>query len=219
MYPKHLQEKKSGSRLLTVVLSILIILLAALCILGWMLFSDPRAGESLPAPSDAAVTKVISATVSGREAVLTPDEVAGWLNRLIQNNADAESGKEITALSIAVKQNGTADVYFPVRYRGKTFGVTMNLSPSFDKAAEQMEFAVNAVHVGRLPVPVHSALNLMESRLPSVLSRQGDTLCCKTGSLFRTTVSGVSAQLNMKELKTQNGMFCVGFAASLGLPG
>ncbi|QAT50163.1 hypothetical protein EQM14_10510 [Caproiciproducens sp. NJN-50] len=219
MYPKHMQGKNSGTRLLTAVLSVLVVFLAALCVLSWMLFSDPNAGKSMPQPSDSAVSKVVAASVSGKEVSLTPEEVAGWLNSLIQKNADVKSRSGLSALSVTAKEDGTADVYAPVAYRGKTFGVVMNLTPSFDSAADQMKFDVNSVHVGRLPVPVGMAMNLMESRLPSVLSRQGNTLLCDTSSLFRADYAGAAVQLRMTELKLQDRLFLLKFQLKLGLNG
>lgn len=219
MQPRHMQGKSRTSRALTAVLSVLAVLLAALCVFSWMLFSDPNAGKPMPKPSDAAASKVITASLSGKEVGLTSDEVAGWLNLLIQKSRSAESGTEVTELSVTAKRDGTADVYLPVSYRRKAFGVTMNLTPSFDKAAEQMKFDVNSVRVGRLPIPVGMAMNLMESRLPSVLSRRGDVLLCDTSSLFHADYAGATVQLKMTELKLQDQLFLLKFQMELGLNG
>lgn len=219
MYPKHMQGKNSGMRVLTVILSVLVVLLAALCVLSWMLFSDPNAGKPMPQPSDSAVSKVVAASASGKEVSLTPAEAGGWLNYLLRKNAETKSGSGFSSLSITAKQDGTADVYAPMTYKGKTFGVVMNLTPSFDNAAQQMKFDVNSVHAGRLPIPVGMAMNLMEGRLPSVLSRQGNTLLCNTSSLFRADYAGATAQLRMTEFKLQDRLFFLKFQLELGLNG
>jgi hypothetical protein len=220
MHPKHIREKRSGARALTAVLSVLAVLLAALCALSWMLLSDPNAGRSMPKPSDRAVSKVIAASIAGKEAVLTPEEVSGWLNGLLLNHKNPESDVAVTALSVTAKQDGTADVYLPVEYHGRRFGVTMNLSPSYDEAEEQMKFAVNSVHVGRLPVPVSSALDFMEKKLPSILSREGNALVCNTKSLFRVDASsGAFLRLNMTELELRNQAFYLKFQTEAGLNG
>jgi len=219
MYPKHMRGKNPGSRILTVVLSVLVVLLAALCVLSWMLLNDPNAGRPMPKPSDSAVSKVVVATIAGKEAVLTPEEVSGWLNSLLLKNTNPKSDVELKALSVTAEQDGTADVYLPVGYHGRTFGVTMNLSPSFDEKPEQMKFAVNSVHVGRLPVPAGSALDFMEKRLPSVLSREGNALVCNTASLFRADFSGAYLRLTMKELELRDRSFYLKFQTETGLNG
>lgn len=219
MQARHIQGKSRGSRALTAVLSVAAVLLAALCVLGWMIFSDPNAGRSLPEPSDRAVSKVIAASVAGKEAVLTPEEVGGWLNGLLRDHTNSESDVDLTALAVTAEKNSTTEVYLPVKYRGKAFGVTMNLSPSFDASGEQMEFAVNSVHVGRLPVPVGSALSFLEKRLPSVLVRKGNTLVCDTKSLFRVDFSGASMRLQMTEMKLRDGDFYLRFQTKTELKG
>lgn len=215
MQPRHLGGRSRVRTALTVILSILAVLLAALCVLCWMLFSDPNAGVSLPKPSDTAVLKVAEASASGRETALTPEEVGGWLNGLLQDNTEAGSRMGVSALSVTAGKDGTADVYFPVKYKGKRFGVLMNLAPSFDSASQEMKFAVRSVKVGRLPIPVGTALNFAEKRLPSILSRQGNALVYSTKSLFLVTASGISAQLKMTSLRMQDGIFYVGFTPSL----
>ncbi|WP_411676262.1 hypothetical protein [Caproicibacter sp.] len=219
MQPKHMRGKSAGSRVLTGALSVLVVLLGALCILSWMILNDPNAGTSMPQPSDAAVSKVISASVAGKEVSLTPEEVSGWLNFLIQKDKNAQSGSVFTAVSVTAGEDGTAEVYAPVRYGGKTFGVLMNVSPSFDQASEQMKFAVNSVRVGRLPVPVGFAMDYLEKGLPSLLARKDNTLACNTASLFRVDYSGASAQLRMTQMKLLNQLFVLQFTIQLGLTG
>ena len=82
-----------------------------------------------------------------------------------------------------------------------------------------MKFAVNSVRVGRLPVPVGSALHFMEKRLPSVLSREGNALVCNTASLFRADFSGAYLRLTMKELELRDRSFYLKFQTETGLNG
>ncbi len=215
MQPRHIGGRSRGRTALTVILSLLAVLLAVFCILSWMLFSDPNAGVSLPKPSDTAVSKVAAASISGRETALTPEEVGGWLNGLLQDNAETSSRMGVSALSVTAGKDSTANVYFPVKYKGKRFGVLVNLAPSFDSTSEEMKFAVRSVKVGRLPIPVSTALNFAEKRLPSILSRQGNTLVCSTKSLFLVPVSGISAQLKMTSLRMQDGIFYTKFMPSV----
>lgn len=216
MQPRHMvQEKRRGSRALTVFLSILVILLAALCVLSWMLLSDPNAGTKMEAPSDAALGKVVPAAVAGQECSLTPQEVSAWLNFMLQKKAGSDSA--VSAVSAAAGPDGTADVYFPVQYLGRTLGVLMNVTPSFGADAEQMRFAVNSVRVGRLPVPVGWALSRMEGRLPGSLARDGDALVYSTKTMFGASYGGVSARLKMTDLKMENGLFKLKFEAEVGL--
>lgn len=217
MQPKHMQGKSRGSRALTVFLSVLAVLLAALCAVSWMLLSDPNAGRTMEQASDAVTGKAIAAAASGEECSLTPEEVSGFLNGLLQKHENGASEAEYTSLSVTTGADDTADVYLPVRYRGKTFGVLMNLTPSFDRTAERMLFTVNSVRVGRLPVPKSWALGLMERRLPKLLSREGDALACDTKSLFSVSYQNATAQLGMTDLKMEDGLFKTGFRIELGI--
>lgn len=217
MQPRHMvQEKRRGSGVLTGFLSILVVLLAALCVLSWMLLSDPNAGRRMEAPSDAALGKVVPAAVAGQECSLTPQEVSAWLNSMLQEKG-AGGGSEVSAVSVTAGTDGTADVYFPVQYLGRTFGVLMNVTPSFDADAEQMRFAVNSVRIGRLPVPAGWALSRMEGHLPDSLTRDGDALVCSTKTMFAASYGGVSARLKMTGLKLEDGLFKLKFAAEVGL--
>jgi uncharacterized protein YpmS len=217
MKAKHMHRKNLGTRILTMILSILAILLAVLCISVWMLFNDPNAGRSLPSPSDAAISKVVSAVVSGTEVQLTQEEVGGLLNFYLENSASDDSETGVTAVSVAANEDGTVDFYAPVRYRGKVFGVVVNTFPSFDSSSEQLKFDVKSVQVGRLSIPVNLAMNFMESRLPSALSRDGNTFICDTKSLFYVNYSGLSVRLKMTKLNLQNKIFTVQFQTELGL--
>ena len=144
MQPRHIGGRSRGRTALTVILSLLAVLLAVFCILSWMLFSDPNAGVALPKPSDTAVSKVAAASISGRETALTPEEVGGWLNGLLQDNAEASSRMGVSALSVTAGKDSTANVYFPVKYKGKRFGVLVNLAPSFDSTSEESRAASNS---------------------------------------------------------------------------
>lgn len=213
MQPRHMvQGKKRGSRALTVFLSILVILLAALCVLSWMLLNDPGAGTEMEAPSDAAVGKIAASAVAVKECSLTPQEVSALLNSSLQKKrADGVSAVHVTAA-----ENGTADVYFPIQYGGRTFGVRANVTPSFDVAAEQMRFSVNSVHVGHLPVPVGWALSRAEGRLPASLVRDGDALVYDAKELPDVSYGGVSVQLVMTGLKLEDGLFKLDFGVWVG---
>ena len=212
--PRHMQGKRRGPRALTVVLSVLAVLLAAFCVLSWMLLDDPNAGRTMERPSDPVTGKALAAAVSGGECTLTPREVSGFLNGVLQKKGT--SGSAFSAVSVTAAQGGTADVYVPARYAGKTFGVSLNLSPSFDPRTERMLFQVNSVRVGRLPVPKGWALGMIESRLPSALSREGDVLACDTKSLFRVSYQNATAQLRMKDLDMKDGKFRLKFGLELG---
>ena len=218
MQPKHIQGKGRGSRALTAFLSVLAVLLAALCAVSWMLLSDPNAGRAADRPSDAAVRKAVLAAVAGQECSLTPAEAGGFLNVVLRKDENGASEAGYQSLSVTAGADDTADVYLPVRYGGKTFGVLANVSPSFDPASERMRFTVNSVRVGRLPVPKSWALGLMERRLPKLLSREGDDLLCDA-SLLSVSYQNAAAQLKMTGLKMEDGVFKAGFGIELGIGG
>lgn len=219
MQSKQTKKKSVGVRILTVFLSVLVVLLAILFVFIWMLFNDPNSGRSMPHPSNAAVSKVVSAAVSGTEVDLKPEEVGSLVNFYLENNINADSGTEITAVSVTANENGTADIYTPIRYRGKEFGVVVNTLPSFDPSSEQLKFEVQSVQVGRLAVPVGLAMDFIKSKLPTVFIRDGNTLLCSTKSLFRLNYFGLSAQLKMTDMKLENKIFIFKFKAELGLAG
>lgn len=219
MNPKHIRSKSLGNRILTVVLSAAAVFLAVLCVLSWMLLSDPNAGTPLQAPSDPVTSKVITAAVSGKDVNLSSEEVSAWLNLLIQRGQKNGEDAGLSGLDVTAKEDGSADVYLPVRSHGKTLGVLMNLVPSFDRNSEQIRLAVRSVRVGRLPIPTGLALNRMEQRLPSILSRQDNDLICNTESLFKVDYAGVSAQLKMTDVELKNQMFAVRLQLKLGLNG
>ena len=214
MQPRHMQGKRRGPRALTVVLSILAVILAAFCVLSWMLLDDPNAGRTMERPSDTVTEKAVAAAASGEECALTPQEVSGFLNNMLQKKK--ASGSALSSVSVTAGKSGTTDVYVPVRYAGKTLGVSMNLSPSFDPQSERMLFTVHSMRVGRLPVPKKRALEMMESRLPSILSRDGDVIACDTKALFRVSYRNMSAQLKMKSLRMESGTFRLKFGLGLG---
>ncbi|MFU0832990.1 MAG: DUF302 domain-containing protein [Oscillospiraceae bacterium] len=219
MKPKYMRGKSVAAHIVTMILSVLIILLAVLFVSVRMLLNDPNAGRSMPAPSDAAISQIVSASLSGAEVQMTSEEMGGLLNYFLESNTIAEFEMGITAVSVTANENGTVDIYSPVRYRGKVFGVMVNLLPSFDSSSEELKFDVKSVQVGRLSVPVNLAMNVIESKLPSIVSRNGNTFVCDTKSLFHVNYSGLSVRLRMTEMKVANKIFTFQFQTKLGLAG
>lgn len=197
-------------RILTAVLAFLAVLLASLCVLSWMLLSDPNAGTSMPEPSDAAVSKIVKAAASGGECSLTAEEVGGVLNEYLSK----KPVHGVSAVSVAALDDHTVDLYFPVQYFGRRLGVLANVSPAFDSAAGEIRFTVRSVRIGRLPVSPKWVLDALGKQLPASFSRDGNVLSCGVPR-FSASYAGVGVKLSMSDLKLENRLFQLKFRMEL----
>lgn len=205
-YGAHTPKKKHGG--LTVVLIILAVLLAAAVILSWLAFSDPYAGKGLESvkPSENLVQTLAKSAVTGQECSFPTDEVNGYLAYLFQKHEAGAVKNDVQMQTVAVA-NATgknADLYIPVLWHGKRFGVLLNVTPSLDTSSGRFLFRVNSVNVGRLPVPVGLALKKIESRLPKGLSLDGDTVSCEAPTM-KLSMMNISASASITEFHVENG--------------
>lgn len=200
--------RKKRSSALTVVLVILAVLLAATGVVSWLVLSDPYAGMGLERvePSDALAQTFAKSAVTRKECSFSTGEVNSFLAYLYKKY---DMGKEkrnirLRAVAVAGSSGDSADVYLPVAYRGKNFGVSLNVTPSLDASSGNLSFRVNSAHIGRLPVPVDWVLAKAESRLPNGLSRSGNTVSCAAPSL-KASLLNVSASVSLGKFKLENG--------------
>lgn len=201
-------ENHKPSRALTAVLAVLAVLLAAFGVLSWLAFSDSYAGLGFEQtePSDELLKNFALAAASGKEASCSADEVNAFLAYLFQKNgAGAEkNGMQLLAAAVVGGSGDSADVYLPVLYRGKRFGIVLNVTPSLDASEGTLSFHVNAVHVGKLSVPPEWFLSKAESRLPDGFTRSGSTLRCAAPSVS-AEVLGVTASVRLSEFRMEDG--------------
>ena len=193
---------------ITVALSVLAVLLGALFVASWLLFSDPYAGRGLEdvSPSDRLAETFLKSAVALQECSFTPEEVNPFLAYAFRKTGAGgeKRGVKLLAVAVAGSSGDSADVYVPLEYRGKRFGVLMNVTPSLDEADGRLLFRVNGVHVGRLPVPVGKALSLAESRLPEGFSLSGNTIYCAEPTAS-ASVSFLSASVKLGKFRIENG--------------
>ncbi len=202
------RKKKHGA--LTAILVILLVLLAAVGVVSWLAFSDPYAGRGLEnaVPSEAIPQTLAKSVFTGKECDFSTDEVNGYLAYLFRKNkTDAsKGGLQPQAVAVAGASGDSANLYIPVTYGGKRFGVSLNVIPSLDVSAGRLLFRVNSVHVGRLPVPVGWTLKKAEGRLPKGFSRDGNTVFCAAPALKLAMPGVVSASAKLTEFRLENGM-------------
>ena len=203
---RHAGGKARGNRALTVVLSILAVILAAVCVLSWLVLNDPEAGKAqLAQPSDAVAKTVLKSAVTGEECSFTPAEMSAYLQYLAEKEDGKTGSTEIEAIVLTAAPDDTADLYLPVRFHGKSLGVTMNVAPSCDEANSRMVFRVRSMKIGRLPVNPQWALGLVKDRLPGGLSVQGDAIY-RDASLLSLNAGDSSASLKITQLGMKGGL-------------
>jgi hypothetical protein len=215
-YGTHAPKKENGA--ITAVLVILAVLLAAVGIVTLLAFNDPYAGRGLESvsPSGELPQSLAKAAISGKEAVFSRDEVNGYLAYLFQKHeSDGQhGGVKLLAVAAADASGDSADLYLPVTWRGKRFGVSLNVTPSLDATGGKLLFRVNSARVGRLPVPTDWVLTRVESRLPEGLERDGDTVFCAVPSL-KAEFGTVSASASLTQLRLNDGELTLAAGASV----
>lgn len=220
MKPQHMQPKRSN-RALTVALSILVVIVAAAGILSWMFLNDPNAGKGLEntQPSEALALTAIQSAATGKEASFSPAEVNGYLAYLLtRKNSDGSGSLKIRGAAVTAIQGNTADVYLPVTYRGHPLGITMNLTPSADPANNRLNFQVNSLRVGYLPVSPAWALNLAKNRLPASFTTEGTTLSYALPKM-EASAANVTAKLTVSSLRMAEGAMKLGTKTNVSIAG
>ncbi len=206
-------EKKRGHAG-TVSLAVVAVILAAVGIVSWLALNDPNAGKSFTPPSEALALKTAKSAITGQEVSFEPAEVSGFLNYLIQKEkSGAGSASPVSGAEFSAGANNTADLYLPVTYAGKQFGVTMEGTPSVEDG--NIVFAVQSLHVGRLPLDPAWAFGMMKDRLPAAMSVQGSEISYPLPDIG-VSVGGVSVGFTLKSLKMEDGKLGVKAAAKLG---
>jgi hypothetical protein len=196
-------KAKKGSKAVTAVLSVLAVLLAAAAAVTWMAFngSDDLWKKQSAEPSKAIEETAVKSAVTGKEVSFSADEAGGYLNYLLQKHRSGLfSGTGYAALKLA--GGDTADIYVPVVYKGKTFGVTVNFVPSYDEKTERLVFKVKSLHVGRLPVKPSWALKAVKDKLPSGFTAEGGTVYYDMPAI-EASVGAVSAEVRLTQLKAE----------------
>lgn len=211
---------RRGGRAVTVLLSVLAVLLAAAAILSWMALSDPNAGKGLEhiAPADTLAQTVLKSAAERKECSFSAGEVNGYLAYLLQKSGagQAKGENRILAAAVLTMDDGAADLYLPVLYQGKRFGVVLNVTPSCDSAAGRLILNVNSIHIGRLPVPAGWALSFAKGRLPKGFSVDGSKIFCASPS-EKASYAGVSGTLTLSGVKVESGRLTIAAKAALSL--
>ena len=206
MKAKHAKGKSGGAKALTAVLSVLAVILAAACVLSFLILNDPEAKKAqIAQPSDAVAKAVLKSAVTGEECTFTPDEMSGYLQYLAEKE-DAKLGDaEIEAAVLTAAPDNTASLYLPVLFHGKSLGVTMNVELSCDTEINRMAFKIRSLKLGRRPVSPGWALGFVKDSLPGGLSVDGDTVY-RDASLLSLSVGDSFADLKITKLEMKDGL-------------
>lgn len=211
------KKVKKGSKALTVILWILIIILAAAAVFSWLIFngSGDTWKKQASMPSAALGETVIKSAMSGKEQPFSASEADGYVNYLLQRHRSGILAKTDYA-ALRLKGDGTADIYIPVNYKGKILGVTMNFIPSCDSSRNRLVFKIKSFYVGRLPVKPSWALKIIKSKMPSALAAENDTVYYDMPRI-KVALGAVSAEARINELKAEAAFFKIRANTSIGL--
>ena len=221
VYPNPVSSRRPG-RALTVFLIVLAVLLAAAAVLSWMVLNDPNAGRGFDtiAPSDAAAKQLMQSAITGKECSFSTEETNGLLAYLLQkhNKSRSASDTAVRALAVADAGDDWADLYVPVRYKGKNLGVTLNVTPSLSSDGSMLDFRVNSARVGRLPVPPGLLLRYAAKKLPADFAVDGDLVSCPSPSLT-LSVSSLSGTLKISSLRIEDSRLKISAKTVLSVTG
>lgn len=211
------QKKNTG---LKIGVAVLIVLIAAVCVVVGLAFSDPYRDRGLETiqPSDRLATVTAASVLTGKENSFSIDDVNAYLAYRFQQDTAKGQGADFQVKAVeAIDFSGSsADIYLPVVFRGKSIGVSFNVTPSLDAAAGELRFQVNSAHVGRLPVPVDPVLRKAEAHLPEDFRLDGHTVVCRAPSL-KISALGVTASASLTEMKLGDGTLNLEAKAKLTL--
>lgn len=207
------EEKKRGHKG-TVLLAAVAVILVAVGVISWLALNDPNAGKSFTPPSEALALKTAKSAITGQEVSFEPAEVSGFLNYLIQQETSRKGAAlPVSGAEFSAGTDNTADLYLPVTYAGKRFGVTMEGTPSVEDG--RIVFAVRSLHVGRLPLDPAWALGVMKDRLPTAISVQDSEVSYPLPEVG-VSVGGVNVGFSLKSIRMEDGKLGVKAAAKLG---
>jgi hypothetical protein len=220
MRPQHMQPKQTH-RALTAVLSILAVLLAAAGVLSWMVLNDPNAGKGLEntQPSNALALTAIQSAATGKEASFSPAEVNAYLAYLLTRSGSSGSGSlKVRGAAVTSIEGNSAEIYLPVTFRGRSIGITLNVTPSADPADNRLRFLVNSIRVGHLPVSPEWALSAAKNRLPAGFSAEGTAVSYVLPKM-EANAANVTARLTVSSLRAEDGAVKVGTKTAVSISG
>lgn len=211
------QKKNTG---LKIGVSVLIVLIAAVCVVVGLAFSDPYRDRGLETirPSDRLATVTAASVLTGKENSFSIDDVNAYLAYRFQQDTAKGQGADFQVQAVeAVGFSGSsADIYMPVVFRGKSIGASFNVTPSLDTEAGELRFQVNSAHIGRLPVSVNLVLRKAGEHLPEGFRLDGNSVVCKAPSL-KVSALGVTASASLTEMKLGGGTLNLAAKAKLTL--
>ena len=218
---KETNQKRSGKKGLTIVLSVLVGILVIIGVLTALMFNDPNISKmnSKITPSDEFTKKILTASVTGAESSATADEVNSFLEgrRLENNTISSGHGLTINRIIVSFREDNTADAYLPVEFKTKHFGVSVHFTPSYDAASGQLVMHVLAVKIGQLPVNPEWLFAYFKEILPSEFSIKGTDIQINA-SIFKLTYAGVTAELKISNLRIEKGLLKVKAKSNLNIP-
>ena len=199
------KKKNTG---LKIAVSVLIVLIAAVCIVVGLAFSDPYKGSGLDdvSPSNNLARTMTESLVTGKENRFSMGDVNAYLSYVFRKDVQGkQSGNvQIQAVAVAKASGDSADVYIPFLYQGKRLGLLLNVTPSLDTASQKLLYRVNSARVGRLPVPTSWVLKKAEKHLPAGFWLDGTTVVSKAPALSVSAL-GVTASAGLTEMKLDSG--------------
>ncbi len=213
------KEKSKGNRILTIVLSVAAGILVIIGILITLALSTPHAEQiNQPiAPSNELAKKVLAGALSGEECSVTEEEINGFIDQkmALSSHFTSVNGAAIRRVILSFREDDTADAFLPIVYQNRAYDVSVNLTPSF--SGGQLAMRVNSVHVGRLPVNPVWVIPTLKEALPETFTVSG-TEIRMDGSVFHYKQSGVSADLNLSDIRLENRMLKLKVQGKLNTP-
>lgn len=215
----HSAPRKKSGLLLTVILSVIALLLIAAGVLSLMVFNDPNAGKGLEnkTPSNALGQTVIKSALMGQECSFGKEEINGYLAYLIRQQ-DQKGDFSVRGAAVTAMRNDTAELYLPVEYKRKKYGVTVHVTPSCDSDTHQLLFTVHSMKIGRLPVNPEWVLGWILGRLPEGLKTEKNQICLMNQSLYEISYAGYSAELQLKNIEIEKQQLKIQPKVGIGLP-
>ncbi|GEM_PF-2035393 len=202
-------EKKHSHKALKIFFIVLAVIVAAILVLVWMIFSDPYKGKGLDEvkPSAQLLEDVKKSAIDGKECSISKDTVNGFLSYLLGKGVLPRGKKDelyIRAVAAAGTEGSNADIYVPITYNGKNLAVTANITPSIRTSDSRPVVRVNSIHLGRLSLPVSKVLSYADSSLPESCYVTGDTIVMPDLSL-KASVYNISFSTKLSRFQIENG--------------
>lgn len=211
------KKVKKSSKILTVVLSLLVLILAVTAVFSWLALngSGDAWKKRAAKPSSALGESLIKSALTGKEQSFSADETDGYLNYILQKHRSGIFAKT-NYVALRLAGGNTADIYIPVQYKGRMLGITIKFIPSCDTSKNCLIFKVKSFYIGRLPIKPSWALKMVKNKMPSGFTAQNDIIYYDIPQI-RATVGVVSAKAQISELKAESSVFKIRVITSVGL--